>query len=448
MSRGAGGAPENVLWEDLAGSAVAPPGPRPAPPLAGDTVADIAIIGGGYTGLLTALAVRERFPGRRVILLEAHACGSGASGRNAGMAVPGFSIDLDGLEARLGTEAARRVVAWLAEAPRLLETLARRIGVGDSLEATGSLSLARTPRQAREQRGLVEVYARLGVEAEVLDAAALRAEIGAPGYLSGFHVPRGPILIDPWRFVRALREAAIEAGVVVHERTPVLSIASGATLRLATAHGVVSAPALVLATNAWTPHLGFLRNRVAPLHVACVATAPLRPAEREAIGWRRRQALWEEGRVYHFLRLTPDHRVLIGGGGGAYHPGDSLEHDGASDFLRLDAALRRIFPALADVEVTHRWTGPVAFARDFLPSIGVLGPERNIYYAAGYAGSGVALSHLAARVLCDLYSGDEPAAGARFLIDRPLPWLLAGPLKWFAINAVRNGWLALDRFGL
>jgi glycine/D-amino acid oxidase-like deaminating enzyme len=204
---------------------------------------------------------------------------------------------------------------------------------------------------------------------------------------------------------------------------------------------------MILATNAFSPSLGFFRNRVAPVHVACIATAPLGSAERAALGWRRRQALWEEGRVYHFIRLTQDDRVLIGGGGAAYHAGDGLEHDGARDFRRLEAALGRIFPALAAVAITHRWTGPVAFARDFLPSIGVTGAARNVYYALGYSGAGVALSHLAAPLLCDLYAGEPVAEGARFLVDRRFPTLLAGPFKWAAIQAVRNGWLALDRFG-
>jgi len=436
-----------VLWAEPADGV--PPRPEPvAPPLVGDTRADLAVVGGGYTGLLTAIAVRDRFPGRRVVLLEAETCGAGASGRNAGMALPGCGADLDRLEAMLGTEGARRAAAWLADGPRRLLTMARRIGASGGIEAVGSLALARTTRQEQAQRRLATVYARLGVEAEVLDAAALRREVDAPLYRSGFHLPGGHLLIDPLRFVLALRAAAIDAGVVVHESTPVVAIDRGPILRLATPGGTLSAPAMVLATNAYSPHLGFFRNRVAPVHVACVATAPLAPAARAALGWRRRQALWEDGRVYHFLRLTADDRVLIGGGGVAYHAGDGLEHDGGRDSLRLEAALGSILPALAGVAITHRWSGPVAFARDFLPSVGVTGSARNVYYAVGYTGHGVALSHLAARMLVDLYSGAPIEEGGRFLVARRLPWLLAGPFKWAAIHAVRNGWLALDRFGL
>ena len=444
---GVRGGLEGVLWAEPAEGT--PPRPDPTgTPLQGDTEADLAVVGGGYTGLLSAIAVRDRFPERRVVLLEAEICGSGASGRNAGMALPGCGADLDRLETMLGADGARRAAAWLADGPRRLLTMARRIGAAGGIDQTGSLALARTTRQERAQRRLARVYARLGVDAEVLDAAAVRREVDAPRYRSGFHLPGGHLLIDPLRFVRALRAAAIDAGVVVHESTPVLDVARGPILRLATPGGTVSAPAMVLATNAYSPRLGFFRNRVAPVHVACVATAPLAPAARAALGWRRRQALWEEGRVYHFLRLTADDRVLIGGGGVAYHTGDGLEHDGVRDFRRLEAALARIFPALAGAAITHRWTGPVGFARDFLPSVGVTRGARNIYYAVGYTGHGVALSHLAARLICDLYAGAPIEEGGRFLVGRRFPWLLAGPFKWAAIHAVRNGWLALDRFGL
>jgi glycine/D-amino acid oxidase-like deaminating enzyme len=447
VTAGGGSGLEAVLWADGASSVIPAATGATCPPLQGDTAADLAIVGGGLTGLVTSIAVRDRWPGRRIVLLEAGACGSGASGRNAGMAVGGCSIELDALEALLGTAGARRSAAWLAEGPRLVAAMARRVGAAGAVEETGTLALARTARQERWQRSLATVYARLGVEAEVLDAAAVRREVASPLYRSGFHVRAGHLLVDPLRLVVALRAAALAAGVVVHENTPVTGVTEGQVLRLATPGGTVSAPAMVLATNAYSPRLGFFRNRVAPVHVACVATAPLAPPTRAALGWARRQALWEEGRVYHFFRLTPDDRVLIGGGGAAYHAGDGLVHDGTRDFERLGAALRRIFPVLEGVAITHAWSGPVAFARDFLPSIGVTGAARNIYHALGYSGSGVALSHLAARLVCDLYSGEPVDEGGRFLVDRRFPTLLAGPLKWAAIHAVRNGWMALDRFG-
>jgi glycine/D-amino acid oxidase-like deaminating enzyme len=427
----------------------AQPGGVPHPPLEGDHTADLAIVGGGYTGLLTALAIRARHPERRIVLLEAGVCGDGASGRNAGMAVPGATFDLDRLEGLLGTDRARAAVAWLAEGPRRVASTARRLGIPDAVEETGSLSLARTARHERAQHELLPVYRRLGVDAEVLDLAATRRTIGSPLYRSAFHVAQGVVLVEPGRLVRALREAVIAAGVTIHENTPVTTIDPGNPIRLTTPRGRLTAPAMVLATNAWAPRLGFFRNRVAPVHVACIATAPLDPARRAALAWNGRQAIWEEGRVYHFLRLTPDDRVLIGGGGGAYVAGDGLDyHGGPADFRRLEAALVRIFPALTGLPVTHRWTGPIGFARDFLPSFGATGPHHNIYYGVGYTGHGVALSHLAADLIAARYSGEPPPDAARWLVDRRFPWLLAGPLKWVAINAVRNGWMALDRLGL
>src|SRR6185436_8051249 len=232
----------------------------PHPPLEGEQTADLAIVGGGYTGLLTALAIRARHPGRRIVLLEAGVCGDGASGRNAGMAVPGATFDLDGLEALLGPERARAAVVWLAEGPRRVAATARRLGIADAVEETGSLSLARLPRQVREQHRLLEVYRRLGVEAEVLDTAATRREIGSPLYLGAFHMPKGVVLVEPGRLVAALRAAVTAAGVTIHENTPVAAVDDGDPLRLTTPRGRLTAAAMVLATNAWAPRLGFFRN--------------------------------------------------------------------------------------------------------------------------------------------------------------------------------------------
>jgi glycine/D-amino acid oxidase-like deaminating enzyme len=432
-----------VLWSAQDSS------PASAPALAADTDADVAIVGGGFTGLSTALALLERRPGLRVVVLEAAVCGAGASGRNAGMALPGCGVDLDGLERRLGAAGARRAIAWMARGLDRLVRVASGTGASGALERTGSLALARTPRQAREQATRLLAYRRLGVEARLLDREELRREIAAPGYVAGFEVPGGALLVDPWGLVRALRDAALRAGAILHESTPVEAIGAGAPALLRCAGGTVRARSVVLAVNAWAPHLGFFRNRIAPMHVACVATEPLESRRRAAIGWPRRQALWEEGHVYHFLRLTPDDRVLIGGGGATYVAWDGMtfEHR-ATVFAGLERALVRIFPALAGVRVTHRWSGPVAFARDFLPSFGTTGRHGNIHYALGYTGHGVALSHLAGEVIAALIAGDRDEVADLFLLNRRFPTLLRDPLKWIAIHAVRNGWMALDRLGL
>jgi glycine/D-amino acid oxidase-like deaminating enzyme len=364
------------------------------------------------------------------------------------MALPGCGVDLDGLERRPGGAGARRAIAWMGRGLERLVRVARAHGGAGALETTGSLALARTPRQARDQRERLAAYRRVGVEARLLGRDALRRTLAAPGYLSGFEVPGGAVLVDPWRLVRALRDAVLAAGAGLHENTPVDAIEPGAVVTLRCAGGAVRAPAIVLAVNAWAPHLGFFKNRVAPLHVVCVATQPLPAATRSALGWTGRQAVWEEGHVYHFLRLTPDDRVLIGGGGATYLAWDGMTFERrAAVFAGLERALVRILPALAGARITHRWSGPVAFARDFLPSFGTTGPHRNIHYALGYTGHGVALSHLAGEVLAARVAGEALEVADLFLLDRRFPWLSLDPFKWIAIHAVRNGWLALDRLG-
>lgn len=423
--------------------------PERAAPLRGEARADLAIAGGGLTGLATALAVRERFPRRRIVLLEKDRCGSGASGRNGGMALPGSALDLEELEERLGFERARRVSAWLGRGLDLLLKAARESGApAGPIEQVGTLSLARTPRHVRAQKRRLEVYRRHGVEAEVLEGRGLERVLRSPRYRSAFHVLRGGALVDPWRLTTALRRRAIEAGVVIHEESEVRVIEDGPEIRLTTAAGRLTAPALVLATNAFSPGLGWFRTRIAPVHVSCIATAPLPRAVRAAIGWEGRQAAWEEGRVYHFLRLTADDRVLLGGGNIDYRLGGRTRFDPSRRHAKLTRALRAIFPPLKDVPVTHRWSGLVDFARDFLPSFGVTGRAHNVYYALGYTGHGVALTHLAGETLATLYAGEVVPEEARFLVGRALPTVGFEPFRWLAVNIVRNGWLMLERLGI
>jgi glycine/D-amino acid oxidase-like deaminating enzyme len=430
-----------VLWVDRL--------PEPLLPLSGRAEADVAILGGGYTGLCTALSLAERLPGKRLVVVEAGVCGGGASGRNAGMALPGAGVDLDGLEARLGSERAHRALLWMRRGlDRLVERLKSLPGAGP-WESVGSLALGRTPRHTAEQKRLLATYRRHGLEAEILEGEALRREIDAPACRSAFHVPAGAVLVQPWNLAQALKSAALAAKVTIHEQTGVEAIRTGKTITLHAPEGTLTASRLVLAANAWAPSLGFLRHRVAPVHVSCIATAPLPASTLEALRWKRRQAVWEEGRLYHFLRLTPDNRVLIGGGSVSYRFGGSLVFDGRSAWRRLEKALPRILPALEGVEVTHRWSGPVDFTRDFLPSFGVASRERNIFYALGYTGHGVALSHLAGEVLAGLAAGDTTTPGPEaFLVNRPLPTVGTEPLRYLTVNAVRNGWMALDRLGL
>jgi gamma-glutamylputrescine oxidase len=423
--------------------------PDPAPSLASSVLADIAVIGGGYTGLSAAYFLKSAHPHKKVLVLEARVSGAGASSRNAGMALTGLGADLDSLERQLGTERARRTVAILIRGLDLVEELSRRHGYEIGFERTGSLSLARTERQARFHRTLLDVHRRLGVEAEILDRPAVRNEIGSPLYVSGFHKPAGTAMVNPWQVVRGLRRAALSAGVVVHERTPVLEVHEGEVHRLVCPGGEVRAPHLVLATNGYSPHLGYFKNRVAPVHVSMALTEPLEPALRRSLGWARRQSLWEEGWLYHFFRLAPDDRVLIGGGWAVYRMGDDLRFPHPEPvYRRLERALVRIFPQLRGVRFTHHWNGPVGFSRDFLPSIGVTGRRRNIFYSLGYTGNGVSLSHLAGQIIRDLYAGERTELTDLFLVNRPFKSLLFEPFKWLVINAVRNGYLVLDRLGI
>lgn len=429
-----------VFWVD--------PVVTPLPPLSGDEVADVVVVGGGFTGLAAALFIRKAFPQRRVLLLEERLCGHGASGRNAGMAIPGVNVGPDVLERSLGTERARRTVRLLSRGVEIIDELSRRHGYDCAFERTGTLALGRNDRHARAHRVLAAAHRRLGVEAEYLDRDHVRRALASERFVSGLRLPDAA-LVHPWRAVRGLMRAALDAGVVIREQTQVLQVREGDPHRLTCPGGEAKAPHLVLATNAWSSRLGYFVNRVAPVHVSTIVTAPLSPARRLSLAWERREAAWEEGWLYHYFRLTPDDRVLIGGGWAVYRMGDGLRlRNPAPIYRRLEAGLLSIFPQLRGVAITHRWNGPVGFTRDFLPSIGVTGRRRNILYACGYTGHGVAMSHLAGEVLRDLYAGERTDLTDLFLVNRPFRSLTCEPLKWLVINTVRNGYLILDRLNV
>jgi glycine/D-amino acid oxidase-like deaminating enzyme len=217
----------------------------------------------------------------------------------------------------------------------------------------------------------------------------------------------------------------------------------GSTITLATPHGTVRAAAVVLATNAYTPALGWLRSTIARFHVYLFATAPLTDAERTAIGWRCREGIYSAHEMLESYRLTADNRIVGGAKTVRYgFDGRALEDDPAT-FAFIEAAFRDRFPAIRHVRVTHRWGGPIAFALDFLPAVGVTGTFKNVYYSAGYAGHGIAMASYAGTMLADLLLGrDGPGRALWGRRSVPMP---PEPFRRLVAHALVGAFGAVDR---
>jgi glycine/D-amino acid oxidase-like deaminating enzyme len=405
--------------------------PRPTPPLVGRITTDVAIVGGGFTGVSTAWHLRRRQPGLGIALLEAVVLGHGASGRNGGQVLNG----VNGVTPE-GPEAALRVHRSTRAGIELAEELSARYAPAGTFRRQGALEIYTDPRRAEAAAARAQRLSAAGIPAEFLPAGAL----GVAGACGAVLDPLAGRL-NGFALLQALRPALLAEGVVVHEHTQVRRIRTGAEIVLETAQGEVRARSLVLATNAWTPALGFFRRGLLPLHSHVVATPPLPDERWDQLGWGRWDGFTDDLDRIAYACRTPRGRLLFGGGGNAAYAyrfrgaavAAAREGDRAERFLRT--ALLRYFPDLADVPLAHRWSGTLALTLDRVCSMGVGGAHRNIYHALGYSGHGVALALLAGRVLADLHEGNHEAwRELPFYQKRLLPFP-PEPLRWLGYQA-------------
>lgn len=411
-----------------------------APAMPGGATADVCVVGAGLTGLSTALKLREL--GLSVILLERMHAGFGASGRNAGHLTPTIGKDLPTLAKVFGAARGRNLVSLVQTAIGHVEETIGRLRIDCGYEAVGNVMAAVHPAQHDAVDAAAKAGDALGLDGELLDGAAMRRRGLPDTFTRGYFMRRGGIL-DPGRYVQGLLAAVRAAGVELYEQTQVLKIEDSDPVIVQTHGGRVRAKAVVIATNAYTPELRRLGSTVLRVHVSLFRTAPLDATARRAIAWPGREGIYTAHEVLESYRLTRDDRIVGGAKRVRYAYGGRLLGEDPATHAFIEAAFRARFPALRDTGITERWSGPIAFALDFLPAVGCLGRHRNIYYSVGYAGHGLALASYAGTMLTDLMQQhDGPGRalwGHRKLLLPP------EPLRWLTVRAI-NGFLeAKDR---
>lgn len=447
-----------VFWLDDAAR------PEPLPPLVGPRAADLVVVGGGYTGLWTALRAVEREPGLDVVVLEAGRCGEQASGRNGGFVSASLThghvngaarwpAELSTLD-RLGADNLDEIGRTVAE---------RRIDCG--WERTGELTVATARHQVEELAALAAVLQAAGHDVRLLDSAAVRAEVASPSYLAGLLDSHGTALVEPARLAWGLRAACLALGVRVFESSAARDVGrDGPLLAVRTDLGRVLAGRVMLATNAFPPLLRRLRLMTVPVYDYVLLTEPLSAEQRRAVGWTGRQGVGDAANLFHYYRLTRDDRVLWGGYDAVYHYGSridaGLEQQGPTH-RRLAEHFFETFPQLEGVRFTHRWAGVIDTCTRFAAFFGTAYDGR-LAYALGYTGLGVGASRFGADVALDLLAGEETERTALAMVrERPLPFP-PEPLRWTGIQLTRwslaradarggrrNAWLrALDAAGL
>lgn len=405
----------------------------PFPQLRGAHRADVAILGGGYTGLSAALHLARA--GLRVLLLEAHRVGFGASGRNGGQLGSGQRLEVAEMEAALGPARARMLWQMAEDARRLTLALAAEAGVPVT---PGVAHCARTEAEAAHARANAEKLARdYGYDLiEPLDREGLRAFVPSEAYVGG-DIDRGAGHLHPLNLALGLARLASAAGARIFETSEVHYIdharRAGGTSTLRTGRGQVVADHVILAGNGYMGHLDMrVAARVMPINNYIVATEPL--GERADAVLRGGVAAHDTRFVVNYWRLSPDRRLIFGGGETV---GYRFPRDIAA---KVRKPMLQVYPQLADVAITHAWGGTLAITRSRLPHFAR--PTPNCLSAGGYSGHGLALSIHAGRLMADAVAGRAAGFDAMAALPaRPFPggaalrWpLLVAGMSWFALR--------------
>ncbi len=419
----------------------------PTPSLTGVTDADLCIVGGGFTGLWAALQAKADDPARDVLLLEAETAGFGASGRNGGFAVASLTHGIDNGLARFAEEMPVLERLGLENFAGLRADL-DRYAIDCDFEPTGELLALTDAYQEPWLEQEAETLRRFGHEVTVLDGAAMRAEVASPTYVGGVWDHTGAGILDPGKLAAGLRDAAIAAGVRVHEHSVVHDLREhGPALEVLTAAGRVRARRVLLATSAYPPLLRSIKRYVVPVYDYVLVSEPLTSAQRNSIGWQNRQGVGDGGNQFHYYRLTADNRILFGGWDAVYRYGGPVgprhdEHD--PTFATLAQHLFHTFPQLEGLRFTHRWGGAIDTSSRFSVFFCTAFDGR-LAYATGYTGLGVAATRFGARVALDLLDGRETeATRLRYVRSKPFPFP-PEPLRWAVIQLTRNRLAAADR---
>lgn len=407
--------------------------------LIGSHQTDLLIVGGGYTGLWTALRAKERDPSRKVTLVEANTLGWAASGRNGGFCESSLTHGYDNGLSR-----------WPADMP-LLERLGhenlqgivdtiQRYDMDVDLEETGVMQLALEDHQVPWLEEKKRTQRRI-----FLAEQNVRDEVNSPIIKAGYWDKDENILVDPAKLVQELARVATDAGVEIFVHTPIRRLHQGTQGMLAESdQGQIQAKNIVLGTNVFPSLLRRNRLMTVPVYDYVLATEPLTTEQLESIGWQNRQGLSDLANQFHYSRLTADNRIIYGGYDAVYYPGRAIRsgyEDRTETFQKLASHFFTTFPQLKGLKFTHRWGGVIDTSTRFCAFFGTAYRNR-VAYAAGYTGLGVAATRYAADVMLDMLADQRTDRTENAMVrSRPMPF----PPEPAATIGIQTTRWALDR---
>jgi len=407
------------------------------PALRGEIVADLAIVGGGYLGLWTAVLAKQRNPDARVVLLEGCELGWAASGRNGGFCEASLTHGEENGRSRWPKEYDQLDRLGMQNLDEIEASVAA-LKLDCDFQRAGSLDLAVEPH---EIEWLKDVKA--DDDTVYLDEAAVRSEVNSPTYLAGVWHKRTNAIIHPAKLVRELARVASELGVEIFENSPVREVeTSGGPTDAAAVHtrkGTVRAARVALATNAFPSLLKRARLHTVPVYDYVLMTEPLSPAQLASIGWSNRQGLADIANQFHYYRLSADNRILFGGYDAIYHYGRKVRDQyekRPETFERLASHFFTTFPQLEGLKFSHRWAGAIDASTQFSAFFGTARNGR-IAYSAGFTGLGVGATRFAAQVMLDKLDGlNTERTELEMVRKMPLPFP-PEPIASLGIQATR-----------
>ena len=427
---------------------------------------DLCIIGGGYTGLWTAILAKERDPSRDVVLIDAHEAGSAASGRNGGFMDSSLTHGIANAQERFPDEVGLLEDLGL-ENMNEIESAIRRYDIDCDFERNGVIEIASTRHNDNYLEELLEDYEQLrelGHKVEWLDEHAVKREVNSPIFTGGMWCKDTAALVDPARLAWGLKRAAENLGVRIYEDTKAVDLEhSGSGITVTTPLSSIRARRVALATNAFKPLLRRMHNYIAPVYDYCLTTEPLTASQLDSLGWKNRQGLSDISNQFHYYRLTADNRILWGGYDAVYFFGGKMNTELESrpeTWAKLSRHFFETFPQLEGVRFSHAWGGAIDTCSRYSVFWGTAMRDK-VAYAIGYTGLGVASTRFGAQVMLDLLDGrSTQATRTKFVRSKPIPFP-PEPFRFVGIQATRwalnredktgkrNLWLrTMDRLGL
>jgi glycine/D-amino acid oxidase-like deaminating enzyme len=420
----------SLWWDGLPG----PIGVRRS--LRGDLDVDVAVVGGGFTGLWTAYYLAEADPTLRIAVIERDVVGFGASGRNGGWCSALFAVPEARLDAVGGPGAGAAVRRAMVDTVGEVGRVAADEAIVCGFSHGGTVVLARNGAQLERAQREVAGARAAGIGPEdlrLLSAAEAASMARATNVLGGTYTPHCAA-VDPARLVRGLGDAVERRGVTIYEQTAARAVEAGAVV---TDGGTVRAATVVRATEGYTRTLRGQERALVPVYSLMIATEPLPDQFWDRAGLAGRATFADHRHLVIYGQRTEDGRMAFGGRGAPYHFGSAIrpEYDldtGVHEALRQ--TLVDLFPALAGVEITHRWGGPLGIARDWFTSVG-LEPDTGLAWAGGYVGDGVSTTNLAGRTLRDLILQRDTELTRLAWVGHRSPRWEPEPLRYLGINA-------------